>query len=74
MKLSNGYTIPSVGQGTWQSPDNEITVNGVESGISYEYHHIDTAATYKNEESVQNGIKESSVPRENLFITSKVWN
>lgn len=74
MKLSNGYTISSVGYGTWQSPDSEITVNGVKSAISCGYHHIDTAATYKNKESVENGIKESSVPRENLFITSKVWN
>lgn len=74
MKINNGYTIPSVGYGTWQSPDSEITVNGVKTAISSGYHHIDTAAAYKNEESVGKGIKESSVPRENLFITSKVWN
>ncbi len=74
MKLSNGYTIPSIGYGTWQSPDSEITVNGVKTAISCGYHHIDTAAAYKNEESVGKGIKEGSVPRENLFITSKVWN
>ena len=74
MKLSNGYTIPSVVYGTWQSLDNEITVNWVKSAISCEYHHIDTATAYKNEESVGKGIKESSVPRDNLFIASKVWN
>ena len=68
MKINNGYTIPSVGYGTWQSPDSEITVNGVKTAISCGYHHIDTAAAYKNEESVGKGIKESSVPRENLSL------
>lgn len=74
MKLNNGYMIPEIGYGTWQSPDNEVTVNGVKAAIACGYRHIDTAAAYKNEESVGEGIKESGAARKDLFVTSKVWN
>lgn len=74
MKLNNGYMIPEIGYGTWQSPDSEVTVNGVKAAIARGYRHIDTAAAYKNEESVGEGIKESGIARKNLFVTSKVWN
>ena len=52
MKLSNGIAIPSVGYGTWQSPDSEITVAGVKAAVSCGYRHIDAAAIYGNEVSV----------------------
>ncbi len=74
MKLNNGYMIPKIGYGTWQSPDSEVTVNGVKAAIACGYRHIDTAAAYKNEESVGEGIKESGIARKDLFVTSKVWN
>lgn len=74
MKLNNGYMIPEIGYGTWQSPDSEVTVNGVKTAIACGYRHIDTAAAYNNEESVGEGIKESGVARNELFVTSKVWN
>lgn len=74
MKLNNGYMIPEIGYGTWQSPDSEVTVNGVKAAITCGYRHIDTAAAYKNEESVGEGIKESGIARKDLFVTSKVWN
>ena len=74
MKLNNGYMIPEIGYGTWQSPDSEVTVNGVKAAIAFGYRHIDTAAAYKNEESVGEGIKESGIARKDLFVTSKVWN
>ena len=74
MKLSNGNAIPSVGYGTWQSPDSEITVGGVKAAVSSGYRHIDAAAVYGNEVSVGRGIAECGIPREELFITSKVWN
>lgn len=74
MKLNNGYMIPEIGYGTWQSPDSEVTVNGVKTAIACGYRHIDTAAAYKNEVSVGEGIKESGVARKDLFVTSKVWN
>ena len=74
MKLSNGIAIPSVGYGTWQSPDSEITVAGVKAAVSCGYRHIDAAAIYGNEVSVGKGIAACGIPREDLFITSKVWN
>ncbi len=74
MKLTNGVTIPSIGYGTWQSPDSEITVEGVKTAVSVGYRHIDAAAVYGNEQNVGKGIAECGIPREELFITSKVWN
>ena len=44
MKLSNGVMIPNIGYGTWQSPDSEITVEGIKTAVSAGYRHIDTAA------------------------------
>ncbi|MDO5292443.1 MAG: aldo/keto reductase [bacterium] len=72
--LRNGYQIPCVGFGTWQTPDGETAVNAIKTAISCGYCHIDGAAVYANEKSVGQGIAESGVKREKLFITSKVWN
>ncbi|MCG1010785.1 aldo/keto reductase [Salinicoccus sp. ID82-1] len=72
--LTNGVEIPCVGFGTWQTPDGETAVNSVKKAIESGYRHIDTAAAYKNEGSVGKAIKESGVAREDLFITSKLWN
>lgn len=74
MELSNGVNIPAVGYGTWQSPDSEVTVEGVKAAVACGYRHIDAAAVYGNEQSVGKGIAECGIPREELFITSKVWN
>ncbi|PCG20348.1 aldo/keto reductase [Brachyspira sp. G79] len=72
--LSNGYKIPCIGFGTWQTPDGETAVNAVKEAIKLGYKHIDTAAIYGNEKSIGKAIKESGVNRDELFITSKVWN
>ena len=72
--LSNGYPIPCVGFGTWQTPDGEIAANAVKCAIQAGYRHIDAAAIYGNEVSVGQGIAASGVAREELFITGKVWN
>lgn len=74
MEIINGVKIPVIGYGTWQSPDSEITVEGVKSAVLSGYRHIDAAAVYGNEQSVGKGIAECGIPREELFITSKVWN
>lgn len=74
MTLNNDVRIPAVGYGTWQSPDSEITVEGVKTAVSCGYRHIDAAAVYGNEQSVGKGIAECGIAREKLFITSKVWN
>ena len=72
--LNDGNEIPVIGFGTWQMPNNEHTAEIVEYAIKNGYRHIDTAATYGNEESVGEGIKNSGVSREELFVTTKLWN
>lgn len=72
--LNNGYEIPCVGFGTWQTPDGDTAVMAVSEAIKTGYRHIDTAACYGNEVSVGQGIKKSGIEREKLFVTSKVWN
>ena len=72
--LNNGYEIPSVGFGTWKTPDGEVAIASVKKAVECGYTHIDTAACYKNEKSVGVAIKECGVPREQLFVTSKLWN
>lgn len=73
-RLNNGYSIPCIGYGTWQTPAGETAKNAVINAIEAGYRHIDTATVYGNESSVGEGIRESGVCREHLFITSKVWN
>ena len=73
-ELSNGAKIPVIGYGTYKSPDSEITIDGIKKAAAFGYRLIDTAAVYKNEVSVGRGIAGCGIPREELFITSKVWN
>ena len=72
--LSNGVKIPCVGFGTWRTPDGEVAVSSVKEALKVGYRHIDTAAAYKNEGSIGKAIKESGVPREEIFVTSKLAN
>lgn len=72
--LSNGIKIPCVGFGTWQTPNGEIAISSVEEALKVGYRHIDTAAVYGNEKSVGTAIKNSGIEREEIFITSKLWN
>ncbi|KAJ0419278.1 NADP-dependent oxidoreductase domain-containing protein [Aspergillus carlsbadensis] len=72
-KLNSGYDIPAVGLGTWLSKTNEVE-KAVETALRVGYRHIDAAACYQNEAEVGNGWKKSGVPREQIFITSKLWN
>lgn len=73
-QLSNGYSIPCVGFGTWKTPDGETAISSVRHAIACGYRHIDTAAVYRNEAGVGQGIAEGGVDRKDLFVTSKVWN
>lgn len=72
--LKNGVEIPWLGLGVWKVEDGDTVARAVKTAIAAGYRSIDTAAIYKNESGVGQGIKESEVPREELFITSKVWN
>ncbi|WP_404405661.1 aldo/keto reductase [Jeotgalibacillus malaysiensis] len=72
--LNNGLKMPQIGLGVWQVEDHQTGVDAVKKAIETGYRSIDTAMIYKNEEAVGQGIRESGVPREELFITTKVWN
>lgn len=69
--LSNGLTIPKIAFGTWQIP-NEAAAKAVETAINVGYRLIDTAAQYENETGVGEGIKNSQVDREELFVVTKI--
>jgi len=66
--------MPYLGLGVWKAEDGEEVINAVKWAIEAGYRHIDTAKAYDNEEGVGTGIKQSGVPREELFLTSKLWN
>lgn len=75
-KLFNGRSIPSVGLGTWKSKPGEVG-NAVQVAIEVGYRHIDCAAIYGNEKEIGEALKScigTTVSREDLFITSKLWN
>ena len=69
--LYNGVQIPKVGFGTWQTP-NEQAYEAVIHALNAGYRHIDTAVVYENETGVGKAIKDSGIPREELFITTKI--
>jgi methylglyoxal/glyoxal reductase len=73
-RLDNGVEIPVLGLGVFKAPDGRTTVDAVRWALEEGYRHIDTAAVYRNEESVGQGIRESGVPREEIFVTTKLWN
>ena len=72
--LSNGVKIPCVGFGTYKTPDGDVCVTGVLTALEAGYRHIDTAEFYFNEEGVGKALAETSLPREDIFVTTKVWN
>ncbi|KAM0190641.1 hypothetical protein ACHAPQ_007610 [Fusarium lateritium] len=72
-KLNTGAEIPAVGLGTWKSEPGEVS-KAVAFALKDGYRHIDAALIYCNENEVGQGIKDSGVPREDIFITSKLWN
>lgn len=73
VKLNNGVEIPILGFGVFQITDPTECERSVVDAIQTGYRHIDTAASYQNEEAVGRGIKQSDVAREKLFITTKLW-
>lgn len=71
--LNNGVKIPAIGLGTWQSEKGKVG-DAVRTALQAGYRHIDGAAIYGNEEEVGQGIVESQVPRDEIFLTTKLWN
>ncbi|WP_139892220.1 aldo/keto reductase [Bacillus sp. D386] len=72
--LHNGVEMPWLGLGVFKVQEGEEVIQSVKAAIQNGYISIDTAAIYGNEEGVGQAIKESGVPREDLFITTKLWN
>jgi diketogulonate reductase-like aldo/keto reductase len=70
---SNGVRIPLLGLGTWDLRGRECA-RTVEAALGLGYRHIDTAAMYRNESEVGEGLRASGVPRDDVFITTKVWS
>ena len=73
IRLNNGIRMPAVGLGTYKLVEREAYAP-VKAALEHGYRHIDTASFYKNEEWVGKAVKDSGVPRDDVFITSKVWN
>ncbi len=72
LKLSNGRQMPWFGLGVWSAPTGKETQLAVKSALEVGYRHIDTAEAYRNETDVGIGIKESGIPRSEIFITTKL--
>jgi diketogulonate reductase-like aldo/keto reductase len=72
--LNNGIQMPQLGLGVYKVEEGQVAIDSVKKAIEVGYRSIDTAAIYKNERGVGQAIRESQVPREELFITTKVWN
>ncbi|WP_152655342.1 aldo/keto reductase [Oceanobacillus sp. CFH 90083] len=74
LTLNNGIEMPKFGLGVYKVEEGQIAVDAVKIALEHGYRSIDTASFYQNEMSVGQGIKKSSIPRKDIFLTSKVWN
>jgi diketogulonate reductase-like aldo/keto reductase len=73
-QLSNGVNIPKIGFGTWQIPEGEEVYKSVTHALKVGYRHVDTAQIYRNEVGVGQAIADSDLAREDIFLTTKIWN
>jgi methylglyoxal/glyoxal reductase len=73
-KLNSDGEIPMLGLGVYQTPPGRATQEAVKFALKVGYRHIDTASLYGNEEDVGRGVRDSGVPREQVFVTTKLWN
>ena len=71
--LNNGVELPALGLGVFQTPLDE-TRDAVRAALDAGYRHIDTAAAYRNEKGVGRAVASSGIPREDIFVTTKLWN
>lgn len=73
VRLNDGNKIPAIGFGVFMIPNDGPTYDAVLQALKAGYRHIDTAAAYFNEEDVGKAVRDSGIPREEIFITSKLW-
>jgi diketogulonate reductase-like aldo/keto reductase len=74
LALNDGHFMPQLGLGVWQTRQGSTCEAAVLAALEAGYRHIDTAAMYGNEESVGTAVRTSGIPRENIFVTTKLWN
>jgi len=73
IRLNNGSAIPRLGLGVWQIPDGQPVIQAVSWALEAGYRHFDTAKIYGNESGVGEAIRNSQIPREKIWITTKLW-
>lgn len=73
-QLANGVEMPHIGLGVYKMTDPDIALHAISAALDNGYRHIDTASLYANEQQVGEALRNTSIPRENIFITTKVWN
>ena len=73
LKLHDGHTVPCLGFGVWKASSGDC-YNAVRTALDTGYRHIDTARIYGNEEDVGRAIRDSGIPRNDIFVTTKLWN
>src|SRR5690606_8927713 len=73
LAMNDGRSIPQLGFGVYKIPD-ATTAGLIETAIDAGYRHIDTASLYENEAGVGDGVRGSGIPREDIFVNTKVWN
>jgi len=74
VELNNGIKMPYFGLGVFQMQEGDEVINSVKYALEIGYRHIDTAALYENEKGVGEAIRQTNIPREKIFLTTKVWN
>jgi diketogulonate reductase-like aldo/keto reductase len=74
VKLNNGVELPRLGLGVFRAPRGEVTREAVSAALAAGYRHIDTARIYGNERDVGAAVRESGLPRQDIFVTTKLWN
>lgn len=74
IQLNNQKNIPSIGFGTWMIEDEDTCIAAVKEALEVGYRHIDTAQVYGNESFVGRAVKESNIARDDIFLTTKLWN
>ncbi len=74
LRLNQGTEIPILGFGVYQSAPGRVTQQAVEWALELGYRHIDTAKLYENESDVGAAVRASQIPREEIFVTTKLWH
>lgn len=73
-RLNNGLEMPTLGLGVWQSDNGKETIDAIHWAFDAGYRHVDTAKIYKNEEAVGKALQSAELPRDQVWLTTKIWN